>query len=168
VLFDQEKRVVQVAIGRNMSAVFWLVTIVMALLAFGFISTPLIRSNRRFGTVGIAVTLPVFAASLYGLVGSPQAASIEVPADTRVQSQPKAVSSASTSVGSVDSMVDGLAERLRQTPDDGKSWLLLARSYNHLKRTAEAKDAYAQAASLGEHDEKLSTIFGSSESDTSE
>ena len=166
--FDHEKRVIQAAIGRNMPAVFWLVTIVMALLAFGFISMPLIRSKHRFGTVGIAITLPVFAASLYGLVGSPQAASIEVPADTGVQSQPTAVSSPSTSLGSVASMVDSLAERLRQNPDDGKGWLLLARSYSHLKRTADAKDAYAQAASLGEHDEKLSTLFASSESDTSE
>jgi len=65
----------------------------------------------------------------------------------------------STSVGSVASMVEGLAARLETNPNDGKSWLLLAKSYHHLKRFPEARDAYARAAALGEYDESLASYF---------
>ena len=55
-------------------------------------------------------------------------------------------------------MVDGLAARLNDNPDDAKSWLLLARSYRHLQRIPEAKAAYERAAALGEYDEELAEL----------
>ena len=144
-----------------MTAVFWATTIVMAFLAFSFIAMPLVRNNRRFGLAGIAVALPLFAAGLYGFVGSPQAASGDVPAHQSVQGKPGAASSAPKSVGSVSSMLDGLAARLKEHPDDGKSWLLLARSYKHLKRIPEAQEAYENAVALGQYDEELAALSGS-------
>lgn len=73
-----------------------------------------------------------------------------------MSTQPTAESQ--TAVGSVASMVDGLAERLRQDPDNGKDWMLLARSYEYLDRIPEARDAYAQAVALGEYDERLASL----------
>ena len=145
---------------KDMTAVFWAATIVMALLAFSFVAMPLIRNNRRFGLAGFAVALPIFAAGLYGFVGSPQAASVDVPARQSMQGKPSAAASAPKSVGSVASMVDGLVARLKQSPDDGKSWLLLARSYKHLKRIPEAQEAYENAVALGQYDEELATLSG--------
>lgn len=144
-----------------MSTVFWVATIVMALLAFSFIAMPLIRNNRRFGLAGIGVALPIFAAGLYWFVGSPQAASVDAPAHQSMQSKPGTVSPASKSVGSVASLVDALAARLKENPDDGKSWLLLARSYKHLKRFPEAIAAYENAVALDQYDEELASLSGS-------
>ncbi len=146
-----------------MSAEFWAATVIMALLAFSFIAAPLVRDNRRFGLVGIAVAMPAFAAGLYWFVGSPQAASHDVPARASMQGQAAGNNTGerASSVGSVASMVDGLAERLKQNPDDGKSWLLLARSYQHLKRLPEAKEAYRHAVAQGEHDAQFAAMSGS-------
>ncbi|MGB5489368.1 MAG: hypothetical protein WBM76_00940 [Woeseiaceae bacterium] len=142
-----------------MSAVFWIATIVMAALAFSFVAPPLMRNNRRFGLVGVALALPAFAAGLYLLVGSPQAASINPPAASAAPASRDMNRKSSKAVGSVASMTDGLAARLAENPDDGKSWLLLAKSYHHLKQLPEAREAYEKAVALGEYDEMLATSF---------
>jgi tetratricopeptide (TPR) repeat protein len=143
---------------KNMSAVFWAATIVMTLLAFTFVTMPLIENNRRFPLVGIAAALPIFAASLYWFVGSPQAAGVDIQEHS---SKPAVAAQQKKSVGSVASMIGGLAARLKDNPDDGKSWLLLARSYKHLNRLPEALDAYQHAVALGEYDGDLAALSGS-------
>ncbi len=49
-------------------------------------------------------------------------------------------------------MVDKLAERLKQDPNDGEGWAMLARSYSVMERNDEALDAYAHAAALRKGD----------------
>jgi cytochrome c-type biogenesis protein CcmH len=49
-------------------------------------------------------------------------------------------------------MVDKLAERLKQDPNDGEGWAMLARSYSVMERNDEALDAYAHAAALRKDD----------------
>lgn len=149
-------------IGRDkdMSAVFWVATIIMGLLAIGFVALPLIADNRRTGLAVIALAMPPFAVGLYGVVGSPQAAVFDAPSRTATPANTAASSSSNEPVGSVASMVDGLATRLQQNSNDGKSWLLLAQSYKHLKRMPEARDAYQHAAALGEYDEELAALSG--------
>ena len=144
-----------------MSTLFWVATIVMALLAIGFISIPFIRNKRNKELVGIAVALSVFAAGMYSFIGSPHVASAESPAYLSTQDKPNAASSPPTSVASVASMVDGLAARLKENPGDGKGWLLLARSFKHLNRMPEAFDAYQHAVALGEYDGDLAALSGS-------
>lgn len=61
--------------------------------------------------------------------------------------------------GSVASLLGGLEERLRQNPDNGKDWLLLAKSYDHLGRQQEAINAYKKAAELGVTDPTLEAKF---------
>lgn len=141
-----------------MFAFFLAASAAMGLLAFGFIAAPLLRHNRRLGLTGAAVVLPLFASAMYLVVGSPQAADIEPPAHA---AKPAVALQKSNAVGSVSSMVDGLAARLEEDPDDSKSWLLLARSYKHLNRMPEAIEAYERAASFGEYDEELAGLSGS-------
>jgi cytochrome c-type biogenesis protein CcmH len=43
-------------------------------------------------------------------------------------------------------MVERLAERMKQQPDDPRGWLLLGRSMSALQRFGESAEAYAQAA----------------------
>ena len=45
-------------------------------------------------------------------------------------------------------VINDLAERLKQNPDDGKGWAMLARAYAVMGRYAEAVEAYEKAASL--------------------
>jgi cytochrome c-type biogenesis protein CcmH len=69
--------------------------------------------------------------------------------------------SADGKVPSVASMVAGLEERLANEPDDGKGWLLLAKSYQFLGRAADARDAYAKADALGNTDPVLAAqLYG--------
>ena len=144
-----------------MSALFWVVTLVMALLAASFVAMPLAQDKRRAGVAGIAIALPVFSVGLYGFVGSPQAAGVDIQEHA---SKSTVAAPQKKSVGSVASMIDGLSTRLKDNPDDGKSWLLLARSYNHLQRVPDAIDAYQHAVALGEYDADLAALTGSKSS----
>jgi len=141
-----------------MSAVLWVATLVMALVAASFVALPLVRDSRRAGLVAIAIALPVFSVGLYGFVGSPQAANNEPSTDA---ARPEVAQAQSKTVRSVASMLDGLKARLEEDPVDSNSWLLLARSYKHLKQMPEALEAYKRAASLGEYDEDLAALSGS-------
>ncbi|MBI2255296.1 MAG: c-type cytochrome biogenesis protein CcmI [Proteobacteria bacterium] len=48
----------------------------------------------------------------------------------------------------INQMVTGLAEKLKSNPDDLDGWVRLARSYQVLQRSDDARDAWAKAASL--------------------
>ncbi len=146
---------------RDMSAEFGVSIFVMAVLAIGFVAVPLSRNDRRTVPASIALALPLFSIGLYSVIGSPQAAVIDATAEVPLQASNRNPAATSTPVGSVASMVEGLAARLKDNPDDAKSWLLLARSYKHLQRVAEAQDAYEHAVALGEYDDELAALSGS-------
>ena len=100
---------------------------------------------------GMAATLLAF--DLYGALGRPDVASAS---NQRLQTSSVARPAGDTGekrkIASVDQLLTGLEQRLRQDPDDGKSWLLLAKSYDHLGRTRDSVAAYARAAALGVED----------------
>ncbi|WNO11446.1 hypothetical protein [Teredinibacter sp. KSP-S5-2] len=52
-------------------------------------------------------------------------------------------------IGSVDSLTQGLRQRLESNPDDLEGWILLAKSYNYMQQWDEAKFAYEKAKELG-------------------
>ena len=52
----------------------------------------------------------------------------------------------------VRGMVERLAKRLKETPDDLQGWLRLGRAYEVLKEPEKAADAYAEAAKLKPED----------------
>lgn len=55
----------------------------------------------------------------------------------------------------VEGMVDNLAARLEENPDDLRGWIMLGRSYTVLGRTDEAIDALARASELAPADTDL-------------
>lgn len=58
-------------------------------------------------------------------------------------------SSLNNKLASVDSLIEGLRQRLELDPEDVKGWALLAKSYHHLQRWQEAEVAFARAKALG-------------------
>ena len=54
----------------------------------------------------------------------------------------------SASLQQIAAMVDGLAARMKERPDDAEGWTMLARSYAVLGRFADAEPAYAKAVAL--------------------
>lgn len=139
-----------------MTGVLWLVTTAMCVVAFAFLANPLWRSKQTKLAVVLGVAIPSIAASMYLLLGSPNVASgRSMPTTGPSASEQTTAGQGREKVGSISSMVDGLATRLKENPDDGKGWLLLARSYQHLNRTQDAAAAYAKAKALGEIDTTL-------------
>ncbi len=141
------------------SGLFWIATVVMAVVAFGFVAMPLLKANRKATLLTVVIAVPLLAAGLYLQLGSPDA-NVATQRSNLPQrpANNAAASTGSTNVGSVASMIEGLASRLRENPDDGGSWLLLARSYKHLNRIDDAIDAYERAAALGQFDAELAAL----------
>jgi cytochrome c-type biogenesis protein CcmH len=100
-------------------------------------SIPEGAAPARKTAIGLAVLLPVCATLLYLQLGDPAGISPQAP-----HGPGKATSQ------EVEAMVAKLAARMQQTPDDGKGWALLARSYLVMERTAEAVAAYERAISI--------------------
>ena len=105
--------------------------------------TALAKNVPRKNAVGLLVglSLPVVAVSLYFLLGSPEGLD---PAQTAA---PKEAAHEVTEE-QIQAMVTGLAQRLKESPEDVQGWSMLARSYNALGRFGEAADAYARLVKL--------------------
>ena len=131
-----------------MHAVFWITTLLMTVVALSFVLTPLARKKKRAASAWLAVAFPAFAALAYFAIGSPGVTSDTVHAAAKPRNT-------STTVGSVSSLTAGLEARLRDQPDDGEGWLLLAKSYVYLNRQDDARSAYARAVALGETDDTV-------------
>lgn len=132
----------------------------MALVALFLVARPLIGDKARQATPAIIAVLfiPLLAVGIYTKLGTPGAATGDSGNARNSMSSPAAAAAKPTrELGSVASMLDGLAERLVREPDDAKGWLLLARSYQHLGRVEEARQAYDKAATLGKTDADLET-----------
>ena len=97
--------------------------------------------GRRLALILIAV-VPLFAAALYLAVGNPAALA--------PGSDPHAFDSQQ-----LTALVDRLAARMRENPDDAEGWRLLGRSYAALGRFPESLDAYAKAVERKPRDADL-------------
>lgn len=91
---------------------------------------------KRGSALALAVLLPASAFALYLKVGDPQAAA------RLAQEQPDAHGGQNDQV---QAMVDGLARRLQEQPQNLPAWVMLARSYETLERYDDAAQAYRQA-----------------------
>lgn len=59
----------------------------------------------------------------------------------------------------IEGMVQQLADRLKEQPDDLEGWLRLGRSYSVLKKNKEARDALAKAAALAPKDTDVLLLY---------
>lgn len=120
---------------------------------------------RRWTAISLAICLPGIAGASYFLASPAPAhepalpfASLAAPPALVAMTAPAGSPTAGASprqVPPVASLVDNLERRLRQAPGDGSGWLLLARSYEHLGRTEDARAAYRQAVVFGAKDSEL-------------
>ena len=92
--------------------------------------------------VGVAV--PLLALGIYLVAGTPRALSpqLQMPDDAQIEA-----------------MVNRLAAKLRENPDDVEGWKLLGRSYTVLGRFDQAVAAYAKAAERAPRDSELLADF---------
>ena len=127
-----------------MQAIFW----VMTFMALFFVLTPLVRAKQQGTSALLVLALPAFATLVYLAIGSPDVES--------ATPHPEIERSNPADVGSVSSLTVGLEARLREQPDDGEGWLLLAKSYVYLNRMDDARHAYARATALGQADDIVS------------
>jgi cytochrome c-type biogenesis protein CcmH len=104
-------------------------------------------SSRKTAIV-LMVLLPVLAVAGYLVLGSPRALD-----PTQTMAQPKMTPE------KIQAMVESLAERMRNNPDDVQGWLMLARSYKALGRHADAAAAYAKVEKEVEKDPAMLTDY---------
>lgn len=108
---------------------------------------PAAPAPNRAKWLGIAllVLIPSAAVVLYKRLGNPDASTlVAIEAGSHDVSEKQ-----------IATMVDNLAQRLKQRPDDGNGWVLLAHSYQALERFPEAANAYERAAGLIQSDPDL-------------
>lgn len=84
----------------------------------------------------LGISVPVVAVALYLFLATP--AALDAGADNAHMSDDQQIAN----------MVDGLAAKLKQAPNNPEGWLMLARSYKAMGRLVEAEKAYEQANAL--------------------
>lgn len=102
--------------------------------------------RRPWAAITVAAAVPLVAAGLYLVLGSPAALQRE----------------AQIGPAEIEAMVERLARRLDERPDDLEGWVMLGRSYNVLRRYAAAAAAYQRAESIVLGDARLLAEYAES------
>lgn len=105
-------------------------------------TVPAAPTRPKRTLLALAALLPLAAAGLYLLLGNP--AALNPPPPERQFTQ-----------ADIERMVNTLAARLEQQPDNLEGWVMLARSYRVMRRFADAEKAFAKAGSLVDGDAAL-------------
>jgi cytochrome c-type biogenesis protein CcmH len=110
----------------------WIILAVLCLAALAFVVWPLYRSSGKLTPVLAAViALTVgLSAVLYNEIGQP------------------GVPSGAGSMPDADEVVNSLAKRLEENPEDVNGWILLGRSYQSMQQYDEAITAFEHALKL--------------------
>lgn len=126
---------------------FLLGAIALVAIALAFALAPLLRRHaagpaprhdRDWSPIAVGLLLPAAAVALYAAIGTPQA--VLAPS-----AQPEAPA---IGPAQIEAMVNRLAERLKNEPDDAEGWRMLAHSYETLRRFDAAVDAYRHLIAL--------------------
>ena len=114
---------------------------------------PTAAGQGRWAAIALSVVLPLAAVGLYLKLGTPQSVAPEMAATDAAQAdRPGAPFRLADKIRE---MAEKLAERLKQQPNDGEGWSMLARSYRVLGQFKEASDAYQHAVKLVPGDAQL-------------
>ena len=98
------------------------------------------KSSATAGALGVAaigVLLPVLTLGLYFAIGSPQLIN-----GATAQQQAASGHGEGTEQQSVEQMVQSLAERLKQEPENAEGWFLLGRSLMSMAKYSDAVKAF--------------------------
>ena len=102
----------------------------------------------RVSAVLLGLALPLCAVAIYLVAGSPLALVPGQGVEARGPEQ-------EVTAEQVEDMLQRLATRLQNNPDNVEGWVILARSYNALGRFEQAASAYAGAAKQSPNDAQL-------------
>jgi cytochrome c-type biogenesis protein CcmH/NrfG len=86
----------------------------------------------------------------------------EAPEKVVAKAQAKAKAPGKAKIGSVDNMVAGLAERLKNQPDDLQGWVMLGKSYKFIKQFDKAAEAFSKANILAGTDPEIMLQYADS------
>ncbi|MCK5191200.1 MAG: c-type cytochrome biogenesis protein CcmI [Methylococcales bacterium] len=98
-------------------------------------------SQGRWVVPVLLIAIPLFSVLTYLQLGEPDALK-------KVQEVQQAQKQSSQSGLDVNAMVSGLAERLKQDPENAEGWLMLGRSYKYLEKYPLAVNAFEKAYAL--------------------
>ena len=122
---------------------FWIACTLIGLVVTTGVTRPFWPQHKPVAA-GIAALLLGFAFAGYFFQGSWRTQqSISEAAANPEQAQAQMI----------QGMVDRLAARLKETPDDLEGWRKLGRSYSVLGRYAESAEAYGKASELAKHND---------------
>jgi cytochrome c-type biogenesis protein CcmH len=118
-----------------------------------------VSGRARLTAGAIAVFVLVVPVALYLALGTPSAIN-GVTSESQAagsQGQAAAADEAAHPITpeQVQAMIDKLAARLQQSPQDGEGWAMLARSYSFVRKFPEAVKAYEKATELLPNDSHL-------------
>ncbi len=110
----------------------WLILGTMLLAATIVVVWPLVQHEKRLSLQSISAVVAVLAlsAGMYANIGAPQE------------------KSAGSELASIEEMVAGLDQRLRDNPDDLAGWKMLGRTYFQLRDYDKAIQAFERAVQL--------------------
>ena len=104
------------------------------------------KSYTRLTRYILILSVPIFAISLYAYLGQPEL--IEGGAKQASTPAGHATSNDASNLGTVEEMVEKLAAKLKEQPNNAEGWFMLARSYMSLKRYQEAVAALEKTNQL--------------------
>ena len=108
-------------------------------------AAPLSSRASYVTALALVAVIPVTALLLYATFGNPRA----------LQSQAQADERSAMSHEQIEAMVEKLATRMKEHPDDPAGWRLLARAYTAMGRYADAVAAFVEAAKRSPEDASL-------------
>ena len=108
-----------------------------------------IKKNSPILALLLAITLPLLAAGIYMKTGLSEALDPEFEKKLAAQQE----------APDVETMIIALADRLKETPEDGEGWAMLGRSYVAMERFKEAQDAFKHAHKVLGDDVSLLTDY---------
>lgn len=97
-------------------------------------------SQGRWIFYVLILAIPLLASSVYFTLGNVEAIS---HSEEMAKANPQ-----TPTAEDINKMVEGLAERLKASPDDANGWLMLGRSYQQLQQFPKAVNAFANAYRL--------------------
>jgi cytochrome c-type biogenesis protein CcmH len=108
----------------------------------GGAAAPRTATTGRVAAMAAGIAIPIAAVLLYLAVGNPGALAPESESHGITRAQ-------------IVNMVDRLAARMKENPEDATGWVMLGRSYSVLDRFPEAAEAYANAVKRAPPDAQL-------------
>ncbi len=104
-------------------------------------STPAQSSQGKWAIPILVWFIPFLSLLSYLMLG-------DLDALTKLEKQNQISQQRQNDQQTIENMVAGLAEKMKQNPDDAKGWQMLGRSYKAMKKFDQAAEAYGQAYRL--------------------